>query len=184
LAPPDLRPPSKSGRQMGVTRSPFGVSLGFRLSFLGLLGLDFLLPSAIYVVVGEAERAVRQHVGEGVAMSFTRVLLNAVPSVLLLLHWPDLGGRHATVRYHGEGESVLLPGVPSGLSSSSMVRRHVGAAPCPSSSLLELRVPVVGSPHRRIRGQHLSSGGVAADRGGCCAPLCVSAPAPSPASQV
>jgi hypothetical protein len=148
LAPPDLRPPSKSGRQMGVTRSPFGVSLGFRLSFLGLLGLDFLLPSAIYVVVGEAERAVRQHVGEGVAMSFTRVLLNAVPSVLLLLHWPDLGGRHATVRYHGEGESVLLPGVSSGLFFSSLVGRHIGAAPCLSSSLLELRVPVAGSPHR------------------------------------
>jgi hypothetical protein len=120
---------------MGATRSPFGVSLGFRLSFLGLLGLDFLLPSAIYVVVGEAERAVRQHVG-------------TVPSVLLLLHWPDLGGRPVTVRYHEEGESVLLPGVSSGLFSSSLVGRHIGVAPCPSSSLLELRVPVAGSPHR------------------------------------
>jgi hypothetical protein len=133
---------------MGATGSPSGVSLGFRLSFLGLLGLGFLLPSAICVVVGEAERAVRQHVGEGMVVSFIRVLLNMAPSVLLLLRRPDLGERHVAVRYHGEGESVLLPGVPSGLSSSSMVRRHVGAAPCPSSSLLELRVPVVGSPHR------------------------------------
>jgi hypothetical protein len=34
--------------------SPSGVSLGFRLGFLGLLGLCLLLPSVICVVVGEA----------------------------------------------------------------------------------------------------------------------------------
>jgi hypothetical protein len=88
---------------------------------------------------------VRRRIGEGVAVSFTCVLLKAAPLVLLLLHRP-LGGRHAAVRYHGEGESVLLPRVPSGLSSSSRVGRHTGAAPCPSSSMLELRVLVVGSP--------------------------------------
>jgi hypothetical protein len=58
------------------------------------------------------------------------------------------GGRYAMVQYPGEGESVLLPVAPSGLSSSSLVGRHVNAAPCPSSSFLELRVPVAGSPHQ------------------------------------
>jgi hypothetical protein len=91
---------------------------------------------------------VRRRVGEGVTVSFTRVLLKVAPSVLLLLRRPDLGRRHAVVRYHGEGESVLLPGVPSGLSSSSLVGRHAGAAPCPSSSMLEPRVLVAGSPRR------------------------------------
>jgi hypothetical protein len=52
LAPPCLRPPSRSGRQIGATGSPSGVSLGFSLGFLGLLGLGLLLPSAICVVVG------------------------------------------------------------------------------------------------------------------------------------
>jgi hypothetical protein len=65
---------------------------------------------------------------------------------------------------------VLLLGVPSKLSSSSLVGRHVGAAPCPSSSLLELRVPVAGSPHRRIRGQHLLRWCRCRPRG-CCAPF-------------
>jgi hypothetical protein len=158
---------------MGATRSPSGVSLGFRLGFLGLLGLGLLLPSTICVVVGEAERVVRRRVGEGVAVSFTRVLLKAAPSVLLLLRRADLGGRHAAVWYHGEGDSVLLRGVPSRLSSSSLVGQHAGAAPCLSSSMLELRVLVVGSPRRRIRGHRLSIDGVAAGREGVAPPLCL-----------
>jgi hypothetical protein len=115
----------------------------------------------------------RQRIGEGMAVSLRHVLLNMVPSVLLLLCRPDLGGRHAAVRYNEEGESMLLPGVPSGLSSLSLVGWHVSAAPYPSSSLLELKVPVAGSPHRRIRGQHLSSGGVTASREGVVPPLCL-----------
>jgi hypothetical protein len=154
---------------MGATRSPSGVSLGF----IGLLGLGLLLPSKICVVVGEAERVVRRRVGEGVAVSFTRVLLKAAPSVLLLLRRADLGGRHAAVWYHGEGDSVLLRGVPSRLSSSSLVGQHAGAAPCLSSSMLELRVLVVGSPRRRIRGHRLSIDGVAAGREGVAPPLCL-----------
>jgi hypothetical protein len=116
---------------------------------------------------------VRRRVGEGVVVSFTRVLLKAAHLVLLLLRRPDLGGRHVAVRYRGEGDLVLLPWVPSGLSSSSLVGRHVGATPCPSSSMLKLGVLVTGSPCRRIRGQRLSSGGVAAGREGVALPLCL-----------
>jgi hypothetical protein len=90
LAPPGLWSPSRCGRQIGAMGSPSGVSLGFKLGFLSLLGLGLLLPLAICVVVGEAERAVRQRVGEGVAVSFTRVLLKVVPSVLLLLRRSNL----------------------------------------------------------------------------------------------
>jgi hypothetical protein len=65
----------------------------------------------------------RQRIGEGMAVSLRHVLLNMVPSVLLLLCRPDLGGRHAAVRYNEEGESMLLPGGGTSVLLPTRLRR-------------------------------------------------------------
>jgi hypothetical protein len=114
LAPSGLRSPSRCGRQIGATGSPSGVSLGFKLGFLSLLGLGLVLPLAICVVVGEA---VRQRVGEGVAVSFTRVLLKVVPLVLLLLRRPDLA------------EGTRWCGTPGRANRCFSRWRHLGCLP-------------------------------------------------------
>jgi hypothetical protein len=88
---------------MGATESTSDVFSTTSFILLVLLGLGFGLPPTDYEMEVDARRVVLRCAGVGGAVMVTLMHLKGPTTLLPCLRKADLGGRHAVMRYDGEG---------------------------------------------------------------------------------